>query len=217
MAQHKIDYIPGAADLGDFDATSTTIAVSPGGELGRLPNAALRRTFEQYWSNAKGRLDGTATWEAYTPYELRTVGTMLRLGWKDRALRLLDGFLGDQEPTAWNQWPEVVWKDPHAPKFIGDLPHAWVASDFLRSAADLFVYERESDSALVLAAGVPDAWLTGSRGECARPEHVVGADFLHGRRDAVGSHRADLRRHSSPAGRTGGVSPRRPARAPGRQ
>jgi hypothetical protein len=87
---------------------------------------------------------------------------MLRLGWKDRALRLLGGFLGDQEPNAWNQWPEVVWKDPHAPKFIGDLPHAWVASDFLRSAADLFVYERESDSALVLAAGIPDGWLTGA-------------------------------------------------------
>jgi hypothetical protein len=162
MALHKIDYIPGAADLGDFDATSTTIAVSPGGELGHLPDAALRRTFEQYWSNAKARLDGTSTWEAYTPYELRTVGIMLRLGWKDRALRLLDGFLRDQEPIAWNQWPEVVWKDPHAPKFIGDLPHAWVGSDFLRSAADLFVYERESDSSLVLAAGVPDAWLTGA-------------------------------------------------------
>jgi hypothetical protein len=162
MARRKLDFIPGAADLGDFDATSTTIAVSPGGELGRLPDGALRRTFERYWSNAKGRLDGTATWEAYTPYELRTVGTLLRLGWKDRALTLLAGFLRDQEPTAWNQWPEVVWKDPHAPKFIGDLPHAWVASDFLRSASDLFVYERESDSALVLAAGVPDAWLTGA-------------------------------------------------------
>jgi hypothetical protein len=161
MARRKIDFIPGAADLGDFDATSTTIAVSPGGELGRLPDAALRRTFERYWSNAKSRLDGTATWEAYTPYELRTVGTMLRLGWKDRASTLLDGLLRDQEPAGWNQWPEVVWKDPHAPKFIGDLPHAWVASDFLRSASDLFVYERESDSALVIAAGIPSAWLVG--------------------------------------------------------
>ena len=162
MAQRKIDYIPGAADLGDFDATSTTIAVSPGGELGRLPEAALRRTFERYWTNALSRLDGTSAWESYTPYELRTVGTMLRLGWKDRALRLLDGFLSDQEPVEWNQWPEVVWRDPHQAKFVGDLPHTWVASDFLRSAADLFVYERESDSALVIAAGIPDAWLTGS-------------------------------------------------------
>ncbi len=30
MQQHNIDYIPGAAELGDFDATSTTIALSPG-------------------------------------------------------------------------------------------------------------------------------------------------------------------------------------------
>ena len=37
MAQHHIDYIPGAAELGDFDATSTTIAVTPADELGRLP------------------------------------------------------------------------------------------------------------------------------------------------------------------------------------
>src|SRR5688500_19318344 len=41
MRKHRIDFIPGSADLGDFDATSTTIAVSPGGELGRLPAPAL--------------------------------------------------------------------------------------------------------------------------------------------------------------------------------
>jgi hypothetical protein len=87
---------------------------------------------------------------------------MLRLGQKDRALALLDGFLHDQEPPGWNQWPEVVWKNRRAPKFIGDLPHTWVGSDFLRSAADLFVYEREADSALVIGAGIPDAWLADS-------------------------------------------------------
>ena len=27
MALHKIDYVPGCADLGDFDATSTAIAL----------------------------------------------------------------------------------------------------------------------------------------------------------------------------------------------
>ncbi|HEY0373018.1 MAG TPA: hypothetical protein VGD79_13520, partial [Thermoanaerobaculia bacterium] len=29
MRDHKIDYIPGSAELGDFDATSTTVAVTP--------------------------------------------------------------------------------------------------------------------------------------------------------------------------------------------
>jgi hypothetical protein len=160
MVDHRIDYIPGAADLGDFDATSTTIAVTPVDELPRLPRAALERTFERYWNTASARRNTGSTWDAYTPYELRTVGVMLRLGWRDRALAMLDDFLADQAPVAWNQWPEVVWHDRRAPKFIGDLPHTWVGSDFLRSAADLFVYERDADSALVIGQGLPDAWLT---------------------------------------------------------
>jgi hypothetical protein len=159
MAHHRIDFIPGAADLGDLDATSTTIAVAPGGELARLPRAALERTFERYWQTASARRDSGATWDAYTPYELRTVGTFVRLGWKRRAHALLDGFLDDQEPPGWRQWPEVVWREPRSPRFIGDLPHTWVGADFLRSVADMFAYEREADSALVLGAGIAEAWL----------------------------------------------------------
>ena len=42
------------------------------------------------------------------------------------------------------------------------MPHAWVASDFIRSVLDLFAYERNSDQAVVLAAGIPPAWLDDS-------------------------------------------------------
>lgn len=159
--QHAIDFLPGAADLGDFDATSTTIALSPGGEEAALPPDALHATFERYWREASARADSGSTWEAYTPYELRTVGAMLRLGWADRARAMLYQFLNDREPQAWNQWPEVVWHDSRVLKFIGDSPHTWVGSDFLRSAADLFGYEREADSALVVGAGIDPAWLEG--------------------------------------------------------
>ncbi|HVG43401.1 MAG TPA: discoidin domain-containing protein, partial [Longimicrobium sp.] len=31
MAMHSIDYLPGSVELGDFDATSTTVGVAPGG------------------------------------------------------------------------------------------------------------------------------------------------------------------------------------------
>jgi F5/8 type C domain-containing protein/alpha-L-rhamnosidase-like protein len=158
MTQHTIDYLPGAADPGDFDATSTTIALSPVGEESRLPQTALERTFERYWTNLQGRLTDT-TWDGYAGYEIRAAGAMLRLGWKARALTLVRTFLDDREPPAWNQWPEVIYRDRHAPKFIGDVPHAWVAADFLRSASDLFAYERESDSALVLGAGLDSTWL----------------------------------------------------------
>ncbi len=73
----------------DFDATSTTVALAPVGELEHLPRPALDRTFERYWSDFEARRSGAKKWEAYTPYELRTVGTMLRLGWKDRAHQLV--------------------------------------------------------------------------------------------------------------------------------
>jgi hypothetical protein len=164
MAQHHIDYLPGSVELGDFDATSTTTAIAPGGELSHLPPDALRRTFEKYWEHASARMRGTIEWDAYTPYELRTVGTFVRLGWKDRAHELLDFFMRDRRPAAWNQWAEVVWHDPKTPKFIGDMPHTWVGSDFIRSVLDMFAYERESDEALVVGAGIPESWVTADSG-----------------------------------------------------
>ena len=38
------------------------------------------------------------------------------------------------------------------------MPHAWVASDFVRSVLEAIAYDRE-DGALVVGAGVPAAWL----------------------------------------------------------
>ncbi len=158
---HGISYVPGAADLGDFDATSTTIALAPAGEEHNVPDELLRETFERYWRNFTDRRDGKASWDAYTPYELRVVGTFARLGWRARANELLDYFFKDQRPAAWNQWAEVVGREPRQPRFIGDMPHAWIASDYIRSALDMFAYARQSDEALVLAAGVPNDWFKG--------------------------------------------------------
>jgi hypothetical protein len=168
MQQHKIDYIPGAAELGDFDATSTTIALNPADELHNLPQPALNRTFEKYYENFRNRRD-SAAWEIYTPYEWRTVGTFVRLGQKARAHEIADFFFEHQRPKSWHHWAEVVWRDPETPKFIGDMPHTWVGSDFIRSVLDMFAYEREADSALVIGAGIPEKWArdesgTGIRG-----------------------------------------------------
>jgi hypothetical protein len=154
---HGIDFIPGAAELGDFDATSTTIALSPGGEQHRLPPRLLTNTFERYWREFQARRDGRKDWDFYTPYELRTVGTFVRLGWRENAHALLDFFFADRMPEAWNQWAEVVSRTPREPFFVGDLPHAWVASDYVRSALDLFAYE--DGESLVLAGGIPATWL----------------------------------------------------------
>jgi hypothetical protein len=169
-AAHHVTYIPGAADLGDFDATSTTIALSPGGEQDALPQALVRATFERAWQTLVERRSrrssrqpwGRASEPAYTPYELRLVGTFVRLGWRARAEGALASYFADQRPRAWNQWAEVVGMAPREPRFVGDMPHAWVHSDYTRAALDLFAYERERDQALVLAAGIPPAWFAGA-------------------------------------------------------
>ena len=159
MAQHHIDYLPGSVELGDFDATSTTVGVAPVGELASLPDTALKNTFDKYWNNSEKRRSGAEAWDAYTPYELRTVGTFVRLGEKQRALAMLDFFFRGQRPAAWREWAEVVWHDRDTPKFIGDMPHTWVGSDYIRSVLDMFAYDRASDSALVVGAGIAERWV----------------------------------------------------------
>ena len=161
VADHGIDYLPGCAELGDFDATSTTIALAPAGQQAALPQDLLHNTFERYWKQFEARRDGAVAWKDYTPYEWRTVSTFVRLGWRGRAQQAIDFFMRDRRPAAWNQWAEVVGRDARESRFVGDMPHGWVASDFIRSALDLFAYERESDRSLVIAAGIPDAWLDG--------------------------------------------------------
>lgn len=159
--RHGIHYLSGAAELGDFDATSSTVALSPANEQERLDPQLLQGTFERYWQEFVARRDGQRQWDDYTPYELRTVGSFVRLGWNERAQDLLKFFFADQRPQGWNQWAEVVGRDARKPRFVGDMPHAWISSDYVRSALDLFAYEREHDQALVLAAGVPTEWLQG--------------------------------------------------------
>lgn len=157
-ARHGIDFIPGSAELADFDATSTTVAVSPGGEAHRLPADLLQRTFDRYFAEARDRAQGRTPWDAYTPYELRTVGTFVQLGQKERAHELLSFFFQHQRPLGWYMWAEVVFNDRNKPSFIGDMPHTWVGSDYIRSFLDMFAFERESDSSLVVGAGVREDW-----------------------------------------------------------
>lgn len=158
--QHKIDFIPGSAELGDFDATSTSVLLTFAGLQDKLPQPLLDNTFRQYWSRFEQRRDGRLEWKDYTPYELRVVGTFVRLGWRERANDAMRWFLSQQQPPQWNQWAEVVSRTPRVPFFVGDLPHAWVESEAARSAVEMFAYDNDA-GAMVIAAGIPPSWLRG--------------------------------------------------------
>lgn len=163
--QHQIDYLPGCVELGDFDATSTTIAVYPCNELNNLPNELLQNTFDKYYDNVIKREVEKSGWLNYTPYEVRTIGTFIMLNQFDRVENLINNFLNNRRPQGWNHWAEVVWNDERVPRFIGDMPHTWVGSDFINSIRNMFVYENEYDSSLVVFSAFPGEWLTGLRVE----------------------------------------------------
>ncbi len=158
MKQHRIDYIPGCAELGDFDASSTAIAIVACDELEQLPQPALRNTFDRYYDNLLKRLD--PGWKgSFSPYELRIVQAFLYMHQKERALKLLDYMMTCRHPPGWRQWAEAVYFPPDQGAFIGDMPHTWVSSGFLSTIRAMFCYERGADQALVLAAGIPEHWL----------------------------------------------------------
>jgi hypothetical protein len=164
MREHGIDYIPGSAELGDFDPTSTAIAITAAGELADLPPRELKRTFDEYYRHVLERQKNASGLDAYTPYELRNVEALVMLGERDRAFEVLQLLMAGQRPEGWNEWAEVVWHDPTLARFIGDMPHTWVGSGYIRSIRSMFAYEREGDHALVLAAGLPGEWVTSAPG-----------------------------------------------------
>ena len=164
MRTRKIDYIPGCVELGDFDATSTTIALTPCNELVNLPKPQVYNTFNKYYEFFKNRRDGKIDWINYTPYENRLIGSFIQLDQPERAHELIKFFLNDQRPQGWNHWAEVVWKDYRTPKFIGDMPHTWVGSDFINAIRSMFVYENEADESLVIAPALYQDWIDSPTG-----------------------------------------------------
>jgi hypothetical protein len=160
----KLTYIPGCAEKGDPDATSTSIAFMACAEgepilADSFLEAKARSGYEEYVRGIESRWKGGA-WTGFTPYEARNVEALIRLGRRDDAAALL-GFLCGKpvRPTAWNHLTEVVFPDERTAAYIGDMPHTWVGADLANAARALFVYEDEAREALVLCAGVPRDWI----------------------------------------------------------
>jgi len=163
QARFGIDFVPGSAELGDYDPTSTAIALSVGGEAAGPLAPALRQTFGRYSGDLEARLKRERDEPAYAPYEFRNVGALVRLGQRDAAFRALQFLFQGRRPSPWNQWPEIVWRDPLAPRFIGDMPHSWIGAEFIQAFLSLFVYEAP-DRRLVLGAGLPRRWVEAEGG-----------------------------------------------------
>jgi hypothetical protein len=159
ISERQIEYVPGSVELADFDPTATAVALTQIDELPVLPAAALEVTFEKYLMNFWDRHTGKVAWTNYTPYEIRIIGALIRLGKRQSAYELAEFFLSDRRPQSWHQWPEIAWRDPRTPGHLGDLPHSWISAEYMLSFLSMLAFEREADHALVIAAGIPDTWL----------------------------------------------------------
>ncbi|GAC1671989.1 MAG: discoidin domain-containing protein [Steroidobacteraceae bacterium] len=160
-AQRKLDFIPGSIEWADFDPTATANAIYLLDVPDGLDRDAVEHTFDKYLADWRSKRSGAVASANYTPYEIRIIGALVRLGRRDAALELLRFFLSDRRPQAWNQWPEIAWRDQKAPAHVGDLPHTWIAAEYLLAVRSLFAYEREADQSLVLAAGLAAEWIEG--------------------------------------------------------
>jgi hypothetical protein len=161
-AQRKLDFIPGSIEWADFDPTATANAIYLLDVPDGLDRAAVERTFDKYLADWRGKRSGASAWSNYTPYEIRIIGALVRLARRDAALELLRFFLSDRRPVPWNQWPEIAWRDRKAPAHVGDLPHTWIAGEYVLALRSLIAYEREADECLILAAGLALEWIEGA-------------------------------------------------------
>jgi hypothetical protein len=173
-AHRQLDFIPGSIEWADFDPTATANAIYLLDVPEGLNRGAVEHTFDKYLADWRNKRNGTVVSQNYTPYEIRIIGALVRLGRREAALELLRFFLSDRRPRPWNQWPEIAWRDPRAPAHVGDLPHTWIAAEFVLAVRSLFAYEREADQSLIVAAGLAPEWIEGAGVEVRRMPTLHG-------------------------------------------
>jgi hypothetical protein len=174
-AAHALDFIPGSFEWADFDPTATAIALAFLDVAEGLDPEAVEHTLDRYLYDWRRRRSGALEWANYSPYEIRIAGALVRLGRREDALELLRFLLSDRRPPAWNQWPEIAWRDHRAPAHVGDLPHTWVAAEYVLALRSLFAYERADERKLVVAAGLAPEWTNGQGVVVQQMPTVYGA------------------------------------------
>jgi hypothetical protein len=192
-ALHGLDYIPASVEWADFDPTATANAVALLDVVQGLDARAVERTFDRYLVDFRRKRTGELEWTNYSPYEIRIIGALVRLGRREAALELLRFFLSDRRPRGWNQWPEIAWRDRRAPAHVGDLPHTWVAAEYVLAIRSLFAYERIDDRKLVVAAGLAPEWTYGSGVQVNEMPTMFGPLSFSARTEDDGTFRCEIR------------------------
>ena len=179
IREKNLNYIPGSVEWADFDPTATSNAIAMLDFADVLPAGPLHTMLDTYLDGHRRKHGGLMEWNNYTAYEIRIIGAFVRLGKREIASELLEFFLSDRRPREWNQWPEISWKNPRSPGHLGDVPHTWIAAEYLLALASMVASEREAAGSLVLAAGLPWSWISAEGGFAVKglPTRFGSLDF----------------------------------------
>ncbi len=150
--------IPSSADRQDVDPTGTAITFEPCRVSDVLPPELLTPTYD-FYARHLDDIRAPGFKGGFTPYEIRNVNAFIGLGRDAEAFRLLADSLGWRRPPGWRGWAEVVWGEPRAADYIGDMPHTWIGAEFSTTVRRMLA--REDGDTLELLRAVPDAWWAG--------------------------------------------------------
>jgi hypothetical protein len=180
IREKQLAYIPGSVEWADFDPTATSNAIAMLDFADSLPPKPLDAMLETYLDGFRRKHRGEMQWNNYTAYEIRIIAAFVRLGKREIANELLNFFLSDRRPLEWNQWPEITWRNPRSPGHLGDVPHTWIAAEYLLAVASMVAAEREATDSMVLASGMPWAWISQNQGFAVSqlPTRYGPLDFL---------------------------------------
>ena len=180
MEWKQIEFIPGSADLADWDPTSVSIGIDPAGQLDILPPAALRYTFDRYLKEIRARDEPNALY-AYTPYEMRNVLTYVHLNRPQDANEVLLNLFRHRRPAPWHVLAEVVHSRERHDGYLGDMPHTWIGSEYVRAIFGMLM--REGDDRLHLIPGAPPSWVEGPGLSVGKVSTAFGTLTMSARRE----------------------------------
>jgi hypothetical protein len=185
MAWNNSSLYPDSADLGGFDPTSTSIGIDPCGQLDLMPRDVIRHSFEVYLQDVRKRDEPGTRW-AYTPYELRNVLTYVHLNQPQIAGEMLDRMLPHRRPLAWQVYAEVIHSRLRHPGYLGDMPHTWVGSEYVRAIIGMLMHE--ADDHLSLLPGAQVSWVKDGGLRVSELRTIYGKLSMSARQDDSGLH-----------------------------
>jgi GH15 family glucan-1,4-alpha-glucosidase len=158
MKDSLIDWIPNGPEgiHGTSMARGTGPAVWPGQVLS-ANDSVVQISFQRYFEKWIEPYGGAYLHQGrFWPYAFELAECYTLLGRREIANEILEWHLNHQTFPGAYSWAEQI--DTTSLWFAaGDMPHCWVAADYMNALRASLLYEDENR--IVLGAGIPPAWL----------------------------------------------------------